>query len=300
MSAPTPSGPSRGIVYVAMGERFVSEAAVSAASARRHVGVPITIFTDAPDVARATDCFDDIVALVRSGIRAHRDKLVAFRQLPYDQTLFLDTDTFVALPIDGFWELLDHFDLAATADRGYKDEFPAGSTVPSTYKEINTGVLLMRRSEALDRVVAAALDHYDELVAGMAPGEHFKYYDQTALRLALYGSGMRIVPLPEEDNCRFATYGKLNGPVRILHGRHRRAENTRANLQRTADRLNVTAAPRVFVAGRLWALMPQRVPVISTFRHQRMRSFRRVDPIQLSMTVARIVVRRARNARQKG
>ncbi len=70
---------SRGILYLAMGERFVAEAAVSAASARRHLGLPITIFTDSPVAAEATRLFDSVIELPRSGPRPHRDKIVAMR-----------------------------------------------------------------------------------------------------------------------------------------------------------------------------------------------------------------------------
>ncbi len=73
-----------------------------------------------------------------------------------------------------------------------------------------------------------------------------------------FHSALRFTSLCDEDNCRFANYGKLNGPVRVLHGRLLRAAHNAANLQRVLDRLNTTTVPRVFVAGRVWALWPRR------------------------------------------
>jgi len=53
-----------GIIYVAMGERFVEEASLSAATARRHMpSLPITIFTDAPPPRGGP--FDRIVEIAR-------------------------------------------------------------------------------------------------------------------------------------------------------------------------------------------------------------------------------------------
>ena len=252
------AAPTRGIVYLAMGERFVAEAAVSADSARRHLGLPITLFTDCPSAARATGRFDEIVELSRSGPRPHRDKIVAMRRSPYERTLFLDTDTFVGAALDDCWELLDHFDLAVAGDRGYVDHFPADTGVPASFKEPNLGVVFYRRCTAVEEMFDEALVLYDDLAAPRPGRGVVSFYDQPAVRLALFRSAVRFTSLCDEDNCRFANYGKLNGPVRVLHGRLLRATHNEANLQRVLDRLNTRTVPRVFVAGRVWALWPRR------------------------------------------
>jgi hypothetical protein len=199
------------------------------------------------------------------------------RRSPYERTLFLDTDTFVGAPLDDCWELLDHFDIAAAGDRGYVDSFPEDTGVPATYKEINAGVVFFRRSAAMQDMFDQALAHYDRMSAGWPPTKRVTFYDQTALRLALYSSRLRIAPLSDEDNCRFATYGKLNGKVRVAHGRLRRAAHTAENLQRVLDRLNTTTAPRVFVAGRAWFLRPQRLAVTDKYAARRMRTYRTIE-----------------------
>jgi hypothetical protein len=262
--------PDRGIVFLAMGERFVAEAAVSAVSARRHVGVPITVFTDCPAAATATGCFDVVVELARSGARPHRDKIVAMRRTPYAFTLFLDTDTYVGAPFDDCWELLRHFDLAAAGDRGYVDRFPEGTGVPVSFKEPNLGVVFFRRGPAIEAMFDAALREHDRLEALYPDGAPITVYDQTAVRLALFHSTVRMAPLCDEDNCRFANYGKLNGPVRVLHGRLLRAAHTSDNLERLLARLNHTTVPRVFAAGRAWALWPRRLPFTHQYRPARL------------------------------
>jgi hypothetical protein len=260
---------------VAIGQAFVREAAVAATSARRHLRDPITLFTDHAEEALRFGCFDHVTAIERSGRRPHRDKLVAMLNTPYEQTLLLDTDVYVASSLDDNWELLEHYDMAAAVDRGYVDVFPPGHGVPDPYKEFNTGVLYFRRSSELDRVLLRALELFDRLED--QPVEGGKVFDQTALRLALYGADLRLVPLPDEDNCRFATYGKLNGPVRVLHGRLPRAQHTPDSLERVLRRLNSTTVPRVFVAGRAWALVPRRFGLLGQYRAERLKFYFRIE-----------------------
>lgn len=272
---------SRGIVYLAMGERFVAEAAVSAASARIHLDLPITVFTDCPASARAAGCFDEVVELSMSGPRPHRDKIVAMRRSPYERTLFFDTDTFVGAALDDCWELLEHFDLAVAGDRGYVDEFPPGTGVPASFKEPNLGVVFYRRCPAVTQMFDEALAIYDDLATPRPGREPVSFYDQPAVRLALYRSAVRFTSLCDEDNCRFANYGKLNGPVRVLHGRLLRAAHDAATLQRVLDRLNTTTVPRVFVAGRVWALWPRRRRFTHEYRAAPMPSADVVEPEML-------------------
>ena len=276
---------SRGVIWLAVGEAFVAEAAVSAASMRRHLRLPSTIFTDRPRAARATGCFDDVVEIVPSGPRPHRDKLLAMRDSPYEETLFLDTDTFVGAPLDDAWELLGRFDLAAAIDRGYVDRFPAGTGVPDVFKEPNLGVVFFRRSPAMTAMLDEATAIYDRFAA---PGPGFaSAFDQPPLRVALYRSDLRFAPLQDEDNCRFANYGKLNGPVRVLHGRLRRAPFDEATLSRLLARMNATTVPRVFVAGRVLALWPRRLKASHEYRARRMPAANLVDPRLLAATFAR-------------
>jgi hypothetical protein len=78
--------------------------------------------------------------------------------------------------------------------------------------------------------------------------------DQVAMRVALYSSDLRISTLPQEFNCRFHSFGYLNGKVKILHGRIPGGKHTEANLRRIARKLNKETIPRVFVAGQVYVL----------------------------------------------
>jgi hypothetical protein len=229
------------------------------------------------------------------GRTATRSSRCGARPTSYVWTLFLDTDTFVGAPLDDCWDLLAHFDLVAASDRGYVDDFPPGTGVPTSFKEPNLGVVFYRRSPLIEHMLDQALAYYDELATPRDGGAPISQYDQPAIRLALYRSALRLGTLSEEDNCRFANYGKLNGPVRVLHGRLPRAAHTPANLQRVMDRLNATTVPRVFVAGRAWALWPHRLPYTHNYRAMRLRRFNVIEmrPVLAAVRAqARRVVRR--------
>jgi len=267
------SSPSRGVVYLAVGERFVAETVVSSNSMRRHLNIPCTIFTNLPDLAAQYDCFDQVVAIKPSGRRAHRDKLVAMRASPYDETLFLDTDTFIGSPMDDCWELLKYFDLAFAGDRGYVDRFPAGTNVPDSFKEPNLGVVFFRRSDEMVQLFDETLKLYDTF-SNTDP--HF-FNDQTPFRIALYYSKLRFSILTDEDNCRFTNYGKLNGKVRVLHGRLKHGKFDDRTLSRVLDRLNASTAPRAFAAGTVIALWYRRFNLVHQYRPKYMPKVNLVD-----------------------
>jgi hypothetical protein len=267
------SSPTRGVVYLAIGERFVAEAVVSAHSMRRHLHLPCTIFTNFPDNAIQAGCFDQIVAIQPSGRRAHRDKLVAMRASPYDETLFLDTDTFIGAPLDDCWKLLEHFDLAFAGDRGYEDRFPEGTGVPNSFKEPNLGVVFYRLSDEMNQVFDETLKVYDEF----SHSDPYFFNDQTPFRIALYHSNLRFSVLTDEDNCRYTNYGKLNGKVRVLHGRLKHGKFDDRTLSRVLDRLNATTVPRAFAAGTVIALWYRRFKLVHHYRPKMMPNVNLVD-----------------------
>jgi hypothetical protein len=240
---------SVGIVYVAIGPRFVAEASLSAESVRRYLpGVPILLFTDQP--AKIQHGFDAIIPLFAPHPRAHINKVIAMTQSPFEKTLLLDTDTYVCAEISGLFALLDRFDIAMTQERPYRDEFPAGSGVPDAFVEFNQGVIAFRRSYEVQEALKESLSWTEKLDAR---------YDQPPLRLALFHSKARIATLPLEYNCRFASYGYLSGPVRILHGRLPNRSMRSQDFERVASTLNRVTVPRVFLIGAVFAMSKNRL-----------------------------------------
>ncbi len=249
---PSPLSP-RGVVYAAIGQAFVAEAAVSAASLRKHCpSLPITLFTDCPEAA--SPVFDQVVRLAEKQPRPHLDKLVAMRDSPFAETLFLDTDTFICGAIDPIFAVLARFDMAMTLERRYVDVLPEGTGVADIFGEYNQGVVAYRRSDELDATLRSALDIGRSMAAA---GKQTS--DQIAMRIALYRSNLRIATLPLEYNCRFHGCGALNGPVVILHSRFPDRPNDPQHLEALARRINSVPIMRIFIAGRMIPLIERKL-----------------------------------------
>jgi len=181
---------TRGVVYVATGPSFAAEAAESRASLRRsNPDLPAALFTDIDSPA------GDWQRVIRVDAPSHslRDKL-QMRFSPWDLTLFLDTDTFVAMDISHLFDLLaDGFDLIGHQLYEGHDYLLEG--VPAAFPEFNTGVLGFRQAPAVQRFFDEWAKQYDRFLPVNAN-------DQQSFRQALYHSGLRHSVIPPEYNFR--------------------------------------------------------------------------------------------------
>jgi hypothetical protein len=168
-------------------------------------------------------------------IRADRDasfpgcaaKIPHISASPYNETLFLDSDTYVCGDLTQLFALTDAFDLAA-AHAPMRAIYEVEG-VPDSFPEFNTGVIVFRRSPDVQAVLSSWADLFsrylerlhDDAIRWLHPADRrwHALNDQGAFREALYRSRLRLTTLPPEYNCRFTVPGFVDGPVRILHGR---------------------------------------------------------------------------------
>src|SRR3974377_484715 len=70
---------------------------------------------------------------------------------------FIDADIYVVEPIPELFRLLDRFDCAATheeyLDTDWSHHYPQ-TEIPASFPEFNTGILMLKRSEAMRRTLA--------------------------------------------------------------------------------------------------------------------------------------------------
>jgi len=194
----------RGVVYVAEGERHVRGATLSVASLRRVM----------PDVAVvvARGTVEGTQPLEVNEADAYRAKILALQRSPFDVTLLLDADTYVACDLSEIFDLLDDFDVCAahSPNRGAM----ILPEIPWSFPEFNTGVIGLRRNDTTDRLLAEWLRLYDEMLPDRPPS-----WDQPSFRRAVYqASDLRVAVLPPEFNQRFEMSGFCGQSVRILHG----------------------------------------------------------------------------------
>ncbi len=209
-----------GVLYIATGERCCAEAFLNAQRCRYvDPNVSITLKTDIPDYPGLAEVFDSVITFDAPS-HSYRDKVSGLLQLPYKKTLFLDSDAFLIAPSDKLFEVLDASDLAASHAPVRHPSGWVDPAVPKFFSELNTGVLVLRRSKLVNELLAAWLVLYDELLISFGQS-----WDQASFRSVLWSwlsqKDLKFLHLPPEANLRttkpwFAGRGLQ---VHVVHGR---------------------------------------------------------------------------------
>ena len=238
-----------GAIYIiTQDSRYTGLLLNSAASLKRVMpDLPITVFSQFPLESPA---FEKVVR-VEGSQDGFYDKTLFFQQTPYERTLFIDADTYVAEPVPELFTLLDQFDFAATHEEylstDWWNRYPRPD-IPSSFPEFNTGILAYKRSPQMDGVLKDWSELYRSFIE-KHPGE--KINDQPFFRVAAYSHPVRIATLTREYNCKFRGQGYLNGHVKILHG-HVDLQLEEAFVRNALGVLNATSKPRIYVAGTVY------------------------------------------------
>ncbi len=202
-----------GILYIAVGRRYVKAALRSAHSVRRWCGnLPIHFFTDKEneELARATA---DSWGLIENPHR--RSKVDYLVHTPFERTLYLDSDTRICGDIRDVFKVLERFDLAlchAHTRNTAKNLQSWRVNLPYAFPQFNGGVIAYRKTPAMKELLEAWRQAYHS-----QPFEK----DQVALRELLWASDLRVAVLPPEYNIRYRKYlwvwNKREVQAKILH-----------------------------------------------------------------------------------
>jgi len=204
----------RGILYFAIGDEYLMRAQKAVARVRDvWPGMACAIWTE------------------RSPGPVMLSRMEAWRQSPFERTLALDADVWLAEPVPELFDLLDRFDLAATL-APWREGHPVA--VPAAFPEHNCGVVAFRKNGLLLSLVDDWEQRFGRRYEGLEETKSV-HNDQPAFREALYHSVLRIATLPAEYNWRGVGY--VWGKVKVLH--------TRRPPQRVAHEINEQLGPRV-------------------------------------------------------
>jgi len=234
VSAPK-SRAKRGVIYVATGETFVSEAEASLTTLRQsNPSLPVVLLTDSPPARPAV--WDEVIVAAELQGQGARAKLHMDRAL-WERCVFLDTDTMVCGSLGAGFALLDRFDFAGEhSHSGHHYEVPG---LPTSFPEINSGVLFWRRNEATKALFELWRKIYD--------ADSKKYggrkWDQKSLRQAVWESDARFTNLPSSYNLMPYFPAALEGHVVVAHGRSMK------NLERLEQRMAMSEQLRAYVPG---------------------------------------------------
>ncbi len=247
---------SRGVIYVVTGGRsYLGELMTSIGSLRQfEPDLPVTVFSTFPIPTRpgvtciATDPAEN----------PHKLKVYSLSGSPYEQTLFLDTDTFIRGRLEPLFEELKDRDFCAAnahvADYSTRPPRFIAMVKPGGY---NTGVLLFRNSPATRaflREWEAAVRNHDpaDMWAGHNGDQHF--FNKLLREGALDACGVRWGDLDNARwNCRGIAISTLKesgawADVRILH--HRTTSMKLRKLMYSATDLGTARV----IAGKGWRM----------------------------------------------
>jgi|18_taG_2_1085343.scaffolds.fasta_scaffold04275_2 hypothetical protein len=182
---------NKGIVYAATGaDKHFNDGVQSAKSIKKlHPEINITMFTHKKD----DSIFDNIVTI--PGNETHnRNKFEAMINTPYDQTLYLDNDTYLLKPvIEDMFLLLEKFDMVLTHSPLKRVNFIIPE-VPRSFPELNGGVILFSKTEPVINLLKEWEKDWK--------AKKFTDRDQPYLRKLMWESDIRFYILPEEYNQR--------------------------------------------------------------------------------------------------
>lgn len=206
---------SRGVLYVATGKKYIDSAIHSARSVRKHnPELAIHLFSNweeygfdfrkSPVPFTSFDTVDS---------PHHHSKVDYSMRTPYDRTLFLDADTIVLGDINSLFDLLDRFDIALAHAPNRTTRLNNWKfTVPVSFPQFNTGVMVYNRSEKVMKFLQDWIEAYYQ--AGFRS-------DQITFRELIWLSDLRVATLPPEYNLRQMKYlllwGKREAKPKILH-----------------------------------------------------------------------------------
>lgn len=240
-----------GVVYVATGPTYLEEAKTSVASLRQHHDIPATIFVSRALHADAAEVFDD-VRVVDDPHHDFRDSMLTPEMVVYPKTLFLDTDTYVAGDIAGVFEALDRHDAAVARDPTVSGsvDHQTGYDVPEWWPQFNTGVMALRDTERVHRLLDDWHAIHNEVRGGVLHD-----LNQPAFRIATFRWGGSTYVLPPEYNWRYSFYGGgfAGGEVKILHDRF-----VLRDIGTVAERVNATDGPRLIRTGLVCRVQPHK------------------------------------------
>ena len=244
---------TKGVLYICHGKEYIQEALRSVKSLKRHMSnLPISLVCSEASFDNSEGLFDQVILLPAVPLEnkeGYLYKIRGFQASPYDETLFLDSDTYVLRDFSEVFRLCDAFEMALCHDvidlSLVCDE---QGKVVEAIQPYNTGVILYRSSQNTKEFFAL----WESIFLERHP--HF-IHDQPAFMEALWRNPLCIYQLHNIYNLRipYSAY-ILPLAVKILHGRHLDFDKVGDRINREADK------PRLWSAWNLSVTVSKHQP----------------------------------------
>lgn len=233
---------SSGILLIAFGESYRNEARRSLASLKRcSPSIRTAVVTDSEWVSDPRpDQF-----IIRQPVAGFASKPAYIRESPFDDTLFVDTDTVFARDVKKIFGLLRHFDIGVTFEGPQLNE-PDGLEL---HTQCSSGVILFRKSSCILKVFENWLKLHSKASADLI-GRHRNdlrgLNDQRYLAIAIARSRVRPVHLAAYLQFVLFTVATTYSPPIIYHGRGHEAEFLDSYISKKWNRFD-DCQPRVWL-----------------------------------------------------
>lgn len=207
----------QGYLYVTSGKKYLNEAVHSVKSLKKVVPTAhATLITT--DSISTTD-FDRVIHLKEVSATNWKTglafKVKGLQLTPYEQTFFVDSDTYFLDSCTELFDLLHYFDVLMTQAPGDTSTVTIDNQVLLGYYPYNSGVIVYKKTPTFE----AFLQKWEQTWAekrGLYGG------DQGALIDALLYFNLRIYTLPNIYNFRSPFYATIMPKkVKLIHGRHK-------------------------------------------------------------------------------
>ena len=209
------------LLYVATGPRYFDEAVSNAHISSRYLHPNSSILISTDCSVSNIDCGFPVSRNIQQPVYSYRDKILGLAQCTSSHILFLDSDACLVYDSTDLFKLLDIFDLCATQAPVRHPPGWSDSSVPLSFPEYNTGVLLFKNTSLVRSMFQSWLKLYDKLINSCNQS-----WDQASFRSVLFdyisNNGLKFACLPPECNLR-TTKPWIVGrglPAYVIHGRY--------------------------------------------------------------------------------
>ncbi|RJE70870.1 putative nucleotide-diphospho-sugar transferase [Reichenbachiella sp. MSK19-1] len=232
-----------GFLYIATGKKYIDEAEQSALSLLKVIpNAHISLVTD---TEYKSDVFTNvIIEKIDLETKDWKDgllyKIRGFSLSPYENTFFVDSDTYFCEDISSTFDLLDHFDLLVCKDYYDKEEIQINEKCLVGYFPYNTGVVGFNSRPRTNRFISNWHSSFLENKTTM-------WSDQPAFMKALAISDIKLHCLDSTYNFRFLNNVAFpdKEAIKIIHGRCSQDE-----FKGIEKKVNTHLSQRVWVASR--------------------------------------------------
>lgn len=226
--------PDRGILYVAIGESYLQDANQAAARASRVTDLPISIVAHREV---ENEIYDEVI-VDENPQYSVGDKSKNLLKTPYDETLYLDVDTYLIDDVVELFGWLERAPLAVTLDPHegslHSGDYDIDDDIPMSFPEYQTGVIVYRQSPIVNEFISDWVESH----------RGSSYPDQLSFRETLYKGKIEIGIFPGRYNTLMASIA--NGPVKILHDNNRNLRDlSEENLDSVLSQMNNHLGVRV-------------------------------------------------------